>query len=190
MRRSGEIAVAVAAVATVVLWLLSWVVATLAPSLPLRTPLSGEGLRWYFGHITRLLAAPPLVWLVLGVMAWGAVERARVWRGGIQREALRASLLTLAAMVGVMLLLALPAEAPLRSAVGTLIPGTLTHCAVPVALVTIAAMGIAYGMASGRYTSPRDIVRALTSAFQGSGILFMLYIVWGQLLWTVRFCVE
>ena len=58
----------------VVLVLLSWVLTAVMPNIAMRSLLSAEGIRWFFGHFTQSLATPLLVWLVLGLIACGTLR--------------------------------------------------------------------------------------------------------------------
>lgn len=51
--------------------LFSWIVASVWPYAELRSVLSGEGVRWYFGSFVDNMSCPLLVWLLLGFMAYG-----------------------------------------------------------------------------------------------------------------------
>ena len=44
------------------------------PNIAMRSLLSAEGIRWFFGHFTQSLATPLLVWLVLGLIACGTLR--------------------------------------------------------------------------------------------------------------------
>ena len=58
----------------VVLVLLSWVLTAVMPNMAMRSLLSAEGIRWFFGHFAQLLATPLLVWLVLALIAYGTLR--------------------------------------------------------------------------------------------------------------------
>lgn len=58
--------------------LFSWVVASLFPDLPLRSLLTGSGLRWLFGHITQNMSLPLLVDVMLFCIGAGYAEQRTV----------------------------------------------------------------------------------------------------------------
>ena len=59
------------AIAQIVLVLVSWLIAAAMPELAVRSLLSSEGIRWFFGHFIRNLATPFLVWILLLCIAFG-----------------------------------------------------------------------------------------------------------------------
>ena len=59
--------------AEVLLILVSWLLsATMTEGV--RSLLSTEGIRWFFGQFTSMQASPWLVWLLLLSVAWGSVS--------------------------------------------------------------------------------------------------------------------
>ena len=53
------------AILQVVLVLLSWAIVTVMPSLPLRSLLSGEGIRWFLGTFVDNISGSLLAWIIL-----------------------------------------------------------------------------------------------------------------------------
>ena len=87
MKRLLAYLVLALALAEVVLVLASWLLsATMAGNV--RSLLSSEGVRWFFGGFTTMLASPWLVWLVLlattillaGMLAWAVLGTVDVER--------------------------------------------------------------------------------------------------------------
>lgn len=60
----------------VLLVLASWLVSAVMPDTSMRSLLSPEGIRWFFGHFTENMAQPLLVWIVLLYVAFNAYRRA------------------------------------------------------------------------------------------------------------------
>ena len=54
-------------IAEAVLILLSWILSAMRVD-GVRSLLSGEGIRWFFGTFTSMVASPWLAWLVLMLM--------------------------------------------------------------------------------------------------------------------------
>lgn len=112
--------------------LFSWVVASLFPDLPLRSLLTGSGLRWLFGHITQNMSLPLLVDVMLFCIGAGAMLSSGLWHTVVhgaksynERMARRmAVVIALMACVTVLLLTALP-HAVLLNISGTLFPSSL-----------------------------------------------------------------
>ena len=59
--------------------LVSWLLTAAMPDLAMRSLLSPEGIRWFFGHFTENIAQPLLVWLILFHIAFIAYRQ-----GGLQ----------------------------------------------------------------------------------------------------------
>ena len=57
--------------------LFSWIVSSAIPSLPCRSMLSSEGIRWFMGSFVDNVSSPLLVWLILFVMAYGTFTHSR-----------------------------------------------------------------------------------------------------------------
>lgn len=53
----------------------SWLLSAAFPTSELRSLLSSEGLRWFFGQFSTFLARPSLIGLLLLAMAWGCCGR-------------------------------------------------------------------------------------------------------------------
>ena len=67
-------------VAWIMLVLLSWILTALNPTADLRSLLNAEGIRWLFGRFVYTLSSPLLIWLVLGVMAYGPLTESQLFR--------------------------------------------------------------------------------------------------------------
>ena len=80
-------------IAECLLFILSWLLsATMMENV--RSLLSSEGIRWFFGNYTSILASPLLVWLLLLLIAGGALFQCAVFKkhqGIRDRLALRVS---------------------------------------------------------------------------------------------------
>ena len=56
----------------VVIVVLSWLVPAIYPYSQVRPLLSPEGARFLVGSLVSAMSLPPLLWLVLSAMSWGA----------------------------------------------------------------------------------------------------------------------
>ena len=65
-------------VAQVMLFLVSWLVTAASPETNMRSLLSNEGIRWFFGSFTDNVAVQPLVWIIVLAMAWGMVTESQI----------------------------------------------------------------------------------------------------------------
>ena len=54
--------------------ILSWILTAAFPNLPLRSVLSGEGIRWMVGSFSKSVAAVYMMWLFFGTIAVGCLQ--------------------------------------------------------------------------------------------------------------------
>jgi len=178
------------AIAEVVLVLLSWLLsATMTEGV--RSLLSSEGMRWFFGSFVSMLESPCLVWLLLLAMAGGCL-----WKSGLlsmrlsgyrERVALRITIaLFLLYVLLVVALTAVP-HALLLSATGQLFPSPFSRALVPILSFGMLLLSIAYGLTLGRFTSFADIVDSLSFGIQMAAPLFILYVFIFQFYESLRF---
>ena len=194
MKRLLAYLVLALALAEVVLVLASWLLsATMAGNV--RSLLSSEGVRWFFGGFTAMLASPWLVWLVLLAIAGGCL-----WQSGIvsirlplsslhyrQRVALRTALILLVIYVAAILALTLVPHAVLLSATGRLFPSPFSRAFVPIVSFGVLLVSVAYGWASGSFRSIASIVSAMSTGIAAAAPLFILYVVLVQFYESLRF---
>ena len=194
MKRLLAYLVLALALAEVVLVLASWLLsATMAGNV--RSLLSSEGVRWFCGGFTTMLASPWLVWLVLLAMAGGCL-----WQSGIvsirlplsslhyrQRVALRTALILLVIYVAAILALTLVPHAVLLSATGRLFPSPFSRAFVPIVSFGVLLVSVAYGWASGSFRSIASIVSAMSTGIAAAAPLFILYVVFVQFYESLRF---
>ena len=79
MRNKLGYIVLVLLVAQLALILLSWLVTAAFPELPMRSVLSSEGIRWFFGSFVSNQLSPLLIYFIMAVMAVGACVRSRLY---------------------------------------------------------------------------------------------------------------
>jgi aminobenzoyl-glutamate transport protein len=182
--------------AEAVLVLLSWILSAMGLE-GIRSLLSSEGIRWFFGDFTWMVASPWLVWLMLLLIALGAFQRSgltSLLHSGLHklsyrdRTALRVAFLLLVFYIIAILLLTVFPHAILLSASGTLFPSPFSRSIVPFIAFGIALVSIAFGLISGRMQSLSDILRTLSFGLQKGAPLLVLYIFFIQFyesLWFV-----
>ena len=194
MKRLLAYIVLALALAEVVLVLASWLLsATMAGNV--RSLLSSEGVRWFFGGFTAMLASPWLVWLVLLAIAGGCL-----WQSGIvsirlplsslhyrQRVALRTALILMLIYAAAVLALTLVPHAVLLSATGRLFPSPFSRAFVPIVSFGVLLVSVAYGWASGSFRSIASIVSAMSTGIAAAAPLFILYVVFVQFYESLRF---
>ncbi len=79
MRNKLGYIVLVLLIAQLALILLSWLLTAAFPELPMRSMLSSEGIRWFFGSFVSNQLSPLLVYFIMAVMAAGACIRSRLY---------------------------------------------------------------------------------------------------------------
>lgn len=179
------------AVAQVLLVLLSWLLsATMTEGV--RSMLSGEGVRWFFGSFVSVLSSPWLVWLLLLSMAVGSL-----WQSGLlqftaprsyrHRVALRTALVFLLLYVAAILALTITPHAVLLSATGRLFPSAFSRALVPVIAFGITLVSLPYGLMSGRFRNLSDAVSSLSYGIAKAAPLFVLYVLAAQFVASLYF---
>lgn len=167
-------------------WLLS---ATMTEGV--RSLLSSEGIRWFFGSFVAIMASPLLVWLVLALIALGSLQRSGLFaiqRSYREKVALRSALFFLVLYVVVILLLTAMPNAILLSIKGSLFPSAFSRSLVPIIAFGIVLMSISFGVMSGRINSLSAVLEALSFGITKGAPLFVLYILFMQFyesLWFV-----
>lgn len=190
-RRTIVAGVAVAlAVAEVALILFSWIWSAAFPSDAVRSLLSGEGLRWFFGHFSDALASSLLVDILLLGMAYGCLHRCGVLHyGGTYRE--RRALLMggglLAGAVVVILLLVVSPHAVLLSATGHLFPSPFASSLLPVLAFAVTTSSVLYGAVMERFRSVSLVYEALLDGLRRVLPCVLFYLLLMQLCASVHF---
>ena len=195
MRRLFSYLVSTLAWAEVLLVLLSWILsATMTEHV--HSLLSSEGIRWFFGSFSAMLASPWLVWLLLLAMAGGCL-----WQSGIlspltshlslltyrHRMALRTTVGIVVLYVLAILALTVVPHAVLLSATGQLFPSPFSRALVPIVSFGVLLASAVYGWASGRFSSFADVIASLAYGIQQAAPLFILYVVAVQFYASLKF---
>ena len=174
----------------VVLILLSWILSAVRVE-GVRSLLSGEGVRWFFGHFTSIVASPWLAWLVLILMSLGCLQKCGLigqpHTSYRDRMALRLTFVFLMLYVGVILLLTVVPHAALLSSTGSLFPSPFSRSIVPIFSFGIILVSLTFGLVSGRFQTLADILDALSFGCRKGAPLFIFYILLIQLYESLRF---
>jgi aminobenzoyl-glutamate transport protein len=176
--------------AEVLLVILSWLLSAMRLD-EVHSLLSSEGIRWFFGNFTHMMASPALVWLLLMLSALGTFQKSGLV--AMRREsyrdrlALRFAILFLLAYVAAILMLTLMPHAVLLSATGSLVPSPFTRSLVPLIAFGIIIVAVAFGLFSGRLRNLSDILKALSFGIQKEASLVVLYIFFMQFYESLRF---
>lgn len=191
---------AILVLAQMLLVLASWMISSVVPTSGMRSLLSSEGIRWFFGHFADNIAAPPLVWIILLSIGIGSLKASglpsALWaltHGNKpslrQRYALWMSLIMLLAYVTVIILLTCLPQAVLLSSTGQLFPSSFSVSIVPGIAFAMLLISIVYGVTSDTLHNLTDIFRAATGHTPWLCQLLLLYILAAQLYYSVLFVV-
>ena len=188
----------------VLLFILSWLLSATRME-GVRSLISSEGIRWFFGSWQTLFASPLLVWLILCLIAWGSLRKSGLIRFFTfspfhpftfspshpftfrDRLALRVSLVFLVIYLGILALLTLTPHAILLSATGHLFPSAFSRSLVPVIAFGVCLVSITFGLVSGRLRSLADILDALSNGIARGASLIVIYLFAIQLFESIRF---
>lgn len=181
--------------ALVVLVLVSWLLsATQGQGEGVRSLLSSEGIRFFFGGFTDMLRKPLLVWLLLLSMAWGCLRESGLLQffskplpHHRRRQTLVLLLVATVLYIGMLLLLTVTPQAVLLSATGQLWSSPFSHALVPVIAFCVVMLSVTYGLLSRRFLSMADICQSLAHGIVLAAPLFLLYVLVMQFVGALRF---
>ena len=177
-------------IAEAVLILISWILSAMRVE-GVRSLLSGEGLRWFFGNFTSMVASPWLSWLVLMLVALGCLQKSRLFSrphsSYRDRMALRLTIVFLVLYVGVVLLLTAVPHAVLLSSIGSLFPSPFSRSIIPLLSFGIILISVSFGLVSGRFQTLSDVLDALSFGCRKGAPLFIFYILVIQLYESLKF---
>ena len=168
--------------------LVSWLLSAAFPESGIRSLLSSEGLRWFFGHFSHHLATPLLLCLLLIIMAYGVFRRCGVlsfhstYR---ERRSLTMTLLLAIVAVVVMLLLTSVPHAVMLSAMGTLWPSPFSRALLPMLCFIVIALSAFYGLMAGYFSNLSDVYSALLDGIRLGAPLLLFYLLIAQLFLSV-----
>lgn len=175
--------------AEALLIILSWILSTTMTE-GVRSLLSSEGIRWFFGSFTGIIASPLLVWLLLALIAIGSVQKSGLtaWKRHYRdRLALRVATVSLLIYLSLIALLTFLPHAILLSATGNLFPSAFSRSLVPIIAFGICVLSITYGVVSGRLKSLSSVIHSLSYGIEKGAVLLVLYILLIQFYESLRF---
>ena len=195
--------------AQLALILLSWLITAAFPELPIRSLLSSEGVRWFFGSFTANQLTPLLAWFITAAMAVGACVRSRLWaafctkmsgllhrrdctdgRQGLhyrERIGLRLALAEFMVYVVIMLLLTAVPHAILLSVTGELFPSAFSSSLIPSLSFVLIVMSLSYGVASGTVDSVARMHRVLVGGLEAGVRIVPAYVIGVQLYMSLLY---
>lgn len=166
------------------LFILSWLLSATRME-GVRSLLSSEGIRWFFGSWQTIFASPLLVWLLLCLIAWGCLRKSgliKLFTSHFSllpfrdRLALRVSLVFLVIYLVILALLTLTPHAILLSATGHLFPSAFSRSLVPVIAFGVCLISVTFGLVSGRLRTLADILDALSMGIANGAPLIVIYL--------------
>ena len=196
-------------IAQMTLILLSWLITAAFPELPMRSMLSSEGIRWFFGSFVSNQLSPLLIYFIMSVMAAGAFVRSRLYatlramlsnmRHNLtsssihfkilyrEKVGLRIALVEFVVYVIVMLLLTAIPHAILLSVTGQLLPSSFSSSFIPSLSLIIIVMSLSYGVASGTIDSVAKMHRVLVGGLEIGSRLVPTYLIGIQLYMSIKY---
>ena len=210
MRNKLGYIVLVLLVAQLALILLSWLVTAAFPELSMRSVLSSEGIRWFFGSFVSNQLSPLLIYFIMAVMAAGACVRSRLYdalratfsntRSCLTKSSdhqhkvhyrekvgLRIALVEFIVYVIIMVLLTAIPHAILLSVTGQLFPSSFSSSFIPSLSLIIIIMSLTYGVASGTIDSVAKMHKVLVGGLEVGSRLVPTYVVGIQLYMSIRY---
>ena len=163
--------------------LLSWIVAAVFPSVPVRSMLSNGGIRWMFSHLTESITSPLMVWILLYSMVWGTFRASGLQRLSLRdmtfrkRLALRTIIVETVIAVLLLLLFTVVPHAILLSISGALITHEFLMHMVPLIALYLLIISITYGSITRRFKSVSIITDSIASGICSTSRIWVPYIL-------------
>jgi aminobenzoyl-glutamate transport protein len=180
-------------VAQLLLMLVSWLLSAAFPDSGIRSLLSGEGMRWFFGHFSHQLATPVLVCLVLILMAYGTFRHCGLlhYRSTYrERRALTMTLLLTVVAVMLLVLLAAIPHAVMLSVTGSLWPSPFSRALLPLLSFIVIALSAFYGIMAGHFANLSNVYDALLDGIRQGAALLLFYLLIIQLYLSVCYIIS
>jgi len=184
--------------AQIILVLLSWLLS--ATRLEgVRSMLSSEGIRWFFGSFTQHVGSPLFVWLVLMLIALGALQRCGIVNIFIPKKsvktsltyrdriAIRVSFVFLIIYIAIICLLVFMPHAILLSATGELFPSAFSRSLIPIIAFGFVVFAISFGLMSGKMKTLGNILESLSYGISRGAPIIIIYILAIQFYASLRF---
>ena len=184
-----HIAAALVAVQLLIIFV-SWLLSAAYPTSELRSLLSSEGLRWFFGQFNMFLSRPLLVDLLLLSMAWGVLRKSGMLSYRSSYRESRARMMTLfllAVYIGVLLLLTVIPHAVLLSTTGHLWPSPFSRSIVSVVAFTVLSLSAFYGTIAGYFNTIADVYHAVLYGIREGAPLLLFYVLLMQIVESLHF---
>ena len=177
-----------------VLVIVSWLLSA-ARIEGVRSMLSSEGIRWFFGGFSHIISNQLLAWLLLALIAGGSLQQSGVlqhfsFKGEVpfrNRLALRVASAFLVLYVLVISMLTLMPHAILLSFSGHLFPSAFSRGLVPIVCFGVTLFSVVYGIISGNKQKGEDVLDILSYGLRQGSYLIIIYIFAIQFYASLRF---
>ncbi len=181
-------------VAEGVLVIVSWLLSALRLE-GVRSMLSSEGIRWFVGGFSDIVASPLLAWLLLMLIACGSIQQSGVIpllgsKGKISfrdRLALRVASVFVLLYAIVLCMLTIMPHAILLSVKGSLFPSAFSRSILPIICFGVTLFSIVFAMMSGHKKTGEDIIDILSYGIRQGASLVIIYIFAIQFYASLRF---
>lgn len=180
--------------AQIVLVLVSWLLNVSMPDLSIRSLLSNEGIRWFFGHFVDNMLTPFLLWILLLSMACGAVRQSGIHTvfplshlNYRQRLGFHFSLVFFIIVLVVVLLLTCMPQAILLSSSGALFPSSFSAAILPLIAFVIICCALIFGLISGQFKNFQCAFSSLGAGVTSLAPFLPVYLLAAQLIASIRF---
>ncbi len=178
--------------------IISWIINVLKPELQVKSVLSPEGIRWFWGSFSYNLLTPILSWIILLGIAFGAFSSSglpstikSLSKFKQMPYSKRHSLLTILGLlivfILIIVLLAFIPHALLLGVTGSLYPSAFIYGLIPMIAIMIVILSICYGIGSGRFENIMDVFQGFYDGLKKIVPLFIVYIFIVQLYSVIKF---
>ena len=177
-----------------VLVIVSWLLQALRLE-GVRSMLSSEGIRWFIGEFSDIVASRLLAWLLLLLIALGSLHqsgiidffRTKGERSFRDRLAFKVALGFLVIYTIIIFMLTLTPHAILLSVKGSLFPSAFSRSLLPLICFGVTLFSVVYGMMAGYKKTGEDILCILSFGIRKGASLIIVYILAIQFYASLRF---
>lgn len=172
----------------------SWISAAAMPESSVRSLISSDGIRWFFGMFINNIETRVLVWIILFGFSWGTFcnsglcdlfNNKRIIINTQTKFGLKIIGAELICFVLIMLLLTITPHALLLSVTGELFPSSFSRSFLPVLAFSICIFSISFGVATGKINSIIEGFKALTYGINQLAPVLFIYVLAAQLYSSV-----
>ena len=175
-------------IAQVAVILVSWIVTAVTQALPMRSLLSSEGIRWFFGEFVSNLAAIAYGALRSSGLLQALKGESHEHRNSFRhRFALKIVVAEVILYVCIILILTCIPHAVLLSSTGHLFPSSFSQSLVPVITFGVVLVSVTYGLLSSTLSSVVDVFHSLTIGVSYLLPWWFIYVLAVQLWYTICF---